>query len=1040
MNVAYKRRLVRSRREAASQGGGFGRFLLIGLLGITALGFLCAAAGLGAVFVVYQSYAQDYVPIADKLRQTNIGLTEVYDRTGIPLGNLSNPDAQLVNPVPLSEISDWVVKAEVSTEDNDFYTNPGVSLKGLFRGFWNNYVAGDYGPGGSSITQQLVKNVYICPSVGDQPASCQGGAARTLDRKLREITYALELDKDYSKDQILQWYLNQIPYGGRYVGIQAAAQGYFHKDAKDLDLAESAMLAGIPKAPTTYHPILNCLKDDSGNCILDAEGRVTVGHDAKARQDEVLDLMVTHGVITADEAATAKAEVIKAYPTQSVIKTSEFIDDQVEPYLVRMCEAGELPKLPGVSDCTQSVHSAGWQVTTTLDYTKTQETEAMIRQFLADGQAADCNCYNGSIVSIDPQTGQVMIYAPNADPTNVSDPRVAGDIDQAVEINQPGSSMKPVVYTAYFNDLNKAPMSAIWDTSPMTVDGATITDPRADNGNEGLITARAGLGGSQNVPAFRAAADVGIDNVIEMAKKMGITTLQQGFDPTFRDHEDVYYGPSIATGGANVRIIDMAYMNSVIANMGVMVGVPTLAQTMNMNDLQSTAGSTGADYDLAIQQKLAFQHGDIRLPGTRDIDPVVILKVQDDQGDVLYDHSTANDLKHEQVVDAGSVWLTHSIISDCNSRFIIWYCGSSNMDNNLDAFMADGTKIPMGTKTGTQQGPLSAQDTLATWMNTYTRYSATAVWIGNANKELVHDGPRYGYAAADTTIHLSKTWLSYYLGTLQAAGEFKEPEDFDSIQPDNVAYGAFKSPTTDRGYGGGCSQVVQGWYRTDVTYESQCYSVFVDSRNGMLAGPNTPARFRIAEQFVKLPDFDPEDAITIARQWGIPIAPTSVSQGAPTVEITNLSTGQTITKSIDVYGSVESPNGGSWVLQIGRGSQPSSWIQIGSGSGDRTGILGNIDVTGAPAGVYTVQLVAARGYTASVTINIQPERSGNDSNGNNGNGNGNGNNGNSNGPGNGNDNGGDSGDTTGNGNGNGNTGGQTDDTGLNANRTPQVPH
>jgi membrane peptidoglycan carboxypeptidase len=1020
MNVAYKRRLVRARRESAHRGGGFGRFLLISLFSLTALAFAGAAVGLGAVFVVYQSYVKDYVPIADKLRQTNIGLTEVYDRNGIPLGNLSNPDAQLVNPVPLSQISDWLVKAEVSTEDNSFYSNPGVSITGLFRGFWSNYVASDYGPGGSSITQQLVKNVYICPSVGEQPESCQGGAARTLDRKLREITYALELDKDYSKEQILQWYLNQIPYGGRYVGAQAAAQGYFREDAKDLDLAQSALLAGIPKAPTTYHPILNCIKDDKGNCVLDDQGRVTVGHEAKARQEEVLRLMVEHKIITQAQADQAKAEVLKVYQAGNVIKTSAFIDDQVEPYLVRMCEAGKLPKLPDVSDCTQSVHSAGWKVTTTLDYTKTQETEAMMRQFLAEGQAAGCNCFNASIVSIDPTTGQVMIYAPNADPSNVSDPRVAGEIDQAVEINQPGSSMKPVIYTAFFNDLNMAPMSTIWDTSPMTVDGATITDPRADGGNEGLISARAGLGGSQNVPAFRAASEVGIDNVIEMAKKTGITTLQQGFDPTFRDHKSVYYGPSIATGGANVRVIDMAYMNSVIANMGVMVGVPTLAKTMNMNDLQDTSTAQGADYDLAVQQKTAFQHGDIRLPGTRDIDPVVILKVEDDQGKVLYDHATANDLKREQVVNAGSVWLTHSIISDCESRFIIWYCGSSNTDNNLDAFMADGTKIPMGTKTGTQQGPLSSDDTLATWQNHYTRYSATAVWVGNANKELVHDGPRWGYASADATIHLSKSWLSWYLGTLQSAGVFKEPANFDSLQPKNVAFGPFKSPTTDRGHAGGCSQTVQGWYRTDVTYESQCYSVFIDSRNGQLAGPNTPARYRVAEQFVKLPELDPADAITLARRRGIPIAPTSVSQGAPSAEITNLTTGQTLTQSTDVFGSVSDPNGGGWKLEIGRGAQPAQWIQIGSGDSDRTGVLGNIDVTGAPPGTYTVRLSTDSGYSVTVSINIQPAKGqgNNDDNGGN-NGNGNGNNGN------------------GNGNGNG-TG--PDNSGSDVNRTPQVPH
>jgi len=167
--------------------------------------------------------------------------------------------------------------------------------------------------------------------------------------------------------------------------------------------------------------VLNCIKDAKGNCVVDDQGRVTVGNAAKARQEQVLDLMVQHKDISQAQAGQAKAEVLKVYQSSNVIKTSAFIDDQVEPYLVRMCEAGELPKLPDVSDCTQSVHSAGWDVTTTLDYNKTQQTEAMMRQFLAEGQADNCNCYDASVVTIDPTTGQVLIYAPNADPTNTTD-------------------------------------------------------------------------------------------------------------------------------------------------------------------------------------------------------------------------------------------------------------------------------------------------------------------------------------------------------------------------------------------------------------------------------------------------------------------------------------------------------------------------------------------------------------------------------------------------------------------------------------------
>ena len=246
------RRRLRARRATRTSRA---RPFIIALVGLVGLGAVCAAAGLGAVFAVYNSYADDYVPIEEKLLQVSNVATQVYDRggpeDGVLLGQLSNPNAQLLDPVPLSEISPWLVEATVSTEDNSFWDHPGVNLKGLVRAAYENYVLNEFGAGtgGSSITQQLIKNVYICPSIsaGDDEAPCVT-AERTLDRKLREITYAIELEQDYSKEDILTWYLNQISYADRYVGAEAAAQGYFRKPAKDLTLAEAASLLRLSKA------------------------------------------------------------------------------------------------------------------------------------------------------------------------------------------------------------------------------------------------------------------------------------------------------------------------------------------------------------------------------------------------------------------------------------------------------------------------------------------------------------------------------------------------------------------------------------------------------------------------------------------------------------------------------------------------------------------------------------------------------------------------------------------------------------------------
>lgn len=974
-NIVVRRRLRERRRNGVNRA----RPLLIALLALIGLGAIGAAAALGALFTVYNSYARDYVPIEQKLLEVSSIPTEIYDRNGpddgVLLATLSNPNAQLLDPVTLDQISPWMIEATISTEDNSFWSHPGVNLKGLIRAAYENYILDDFGSGtgGSSITQQLIKNVYICPAIaedGDTRNACVT-AERTLDRKLREIAYAIELERDYTKEQILTWYLNQISYADRYIGVEAAAQGYFRKPAKDLTLAEAALLAGIPQAPTTYHPRLNCIKDDRGECIVDELGRGTVGGEAKKRQEAVIDLMVRHGRITPEQAAAAKSEEIHVYLGSNPQRAEAFVDNQVEPRLVRMCEAGILEKLPAAPDCKSSVHMAGYKVTATLDWQLTEKAMEMARGFIEAGLQAGCDCYNAAIATIEPSTGQVIVYAPNRDPSYRSDRRVAGDIDQLNEINQPGSSFKPAVYLTWFDVLNKAPMSIFWDTSPLTVEGTSIENPRRDEDKtEGLISARAALGGSQNVPAFRAAQEAGIDNVIAMAKALGITTLEQRFDPTFRSHPDVTYGASIATGGANIRAIDMAYMDATIANMGKMVGVPTLAKYVKTSDLKSTALDTGADYELALEQKLLFQKGYIRIQGTRELDPVVILEVRDKEGRVIF---RQGEPETRQVVDAGSVWLLHSIMSDCTARFIIWGCGGSNNDLGLD-FFANGQRIPSGVKTGTQQGPGSATETLETWMTGYTRHAATVVWVGNATNELVNDRQ---FAAANTTVRLWKNWMGYYHESLAARGVPDIGKSFADLQPPNVAQREFQTPATDRNLGPDfkyCDQVVTAWVRTDVTYESQCEEKEIDSRNGLLATESTPAEFRKVAKFVKLPAFKPELAEELAKKRDIPIAPKEKSTGLAAIAIANITTGRTISGDTQVIGTVNPPSLRNWKLELGKTSTPTEWTVIGQGTAKvENGPLGTIRIAGLQDGVYTLRLSTndGKGLTLQVYINIR---------------------------------------------------------------------
>jgi membrane peptidoglycan carboxypeptidase len=975
MSSLLIRRRLRERRRTSRRA----RPILIAFLGLVAFGAVMAAAGLGALFTVYHSYARDYVPIEEKLLEVSRAPTEIYDRggpeNGVLLASLSNPNAQLLNPVALEDISPWLIEAIVSTEDNAFWSHPGFNLRGLLRAAYENYVAGDFGAGsgGSSITQQLIKNVYICPSVaedGDVRSACIT-PERTIDRKLREIVYAIELEQDYTKEQILTWYLNQISFGDRYIGVEAAAQGYFRKSAKELTLAEAALLAGLPQAPTLYHPRLNCIKDDQGACIVDEYGRGIVGGAAKARQEDVLNLMVRHERLTPEQAAAAKAEEVRVYLSSNPQRAEAFVYNQVEPRLVRMCEAGILPKLPSAIDCRASVRMAGYQVTSTLDWELTAQAKEMARSFISAGLEAGCDCHNAAIITIEPSTGQIIVYAANRDPSYRSDRRVAGEIDQLNEINQPGSAFKPAVYLAWFNERKTAPMSILWDTHPLKVEGTSIENPRRDaDKTEGLISAHVALGSSQNIPAFRAAEEAGIDNVIRVAQALGFTTLAQRFDPTFRSHPDVIYGPSIATGGANIRAIDMAYMNAVFANMGRMVGVPTLARYVQVSDLKSTALDIGADYELALEQRLQFARGHIRIEGTRELDPVVILEVHDKDGNLIF---RQGEPETRQVVDAGSAWLLHTVSSDCTNRFIIWSCGRNNDDLGLD-FFANGQRIPAGVKTGTQQGPLSAADTLENWMTGYSRHAATAVWVGNATNELVNDRQ---FASARTATRLYKNWMGFYHETLTARGVADVGKGFEDLQPRNVARREFQTPATDRNLGPDfkfCDQVVTAWVRTDVTYESQCEEIEIDSRNGLLATEQTPAEFRRLEKFVRLPTFKPELAVELAEKRNIPIAPKERSTGLAAIGISNLTTGRTITSDTDVLGTVNPPNLKNWRLELGKSSTPSEWVTLGEGSARIDhGILGTIRVAGLEDGVYTLRLSTndGRGLAQLVYINIR---------------------------------------------------------------------
>jgi membrane peptidoglycan carboxypeptidase len=764
VHPVYVRRRLRRKRAALHAAKRF-PIWLAGLILVGLLGAMGVGAAFGVYLTLYDRYTEDFVDPATLIRQNYEGPTRLYDRNGTLLFELLDPHATLKDPVPLQQISPLLREATVAVEDASFYDNPGINVRGLARAAYENFIDRDdgvlQGTGGSSITQQLVRNVYI-------PFEERG--ERSIDRKLKEAFIAIELTKRFSKDQILEWYLNEISYGGIYNGAEAAANGYFGKPASQLSLAEAALLAGVPASPEEFFP------------IDETDGTLKVNPLAKSRQQFVLNRMVEEGYITREDANRASQEPIVFVRQEFPIKAGHFVN-YVRDRLLEMCEAGMIERKADQT-CNDLIFRGGLEVQTTLDLNLQARAEGILKQAFLDRYGGvtmeqACQCHNGSIVSIEPSTGEILVYVGSRD---FFDQTIDGEVDNIDAVNQPGSSFKPVVYLASFIHLRRHPMSIVFD-DPIEYkqdDGTTFVPRNPDGRFRGPMQTRVALGSSQNIPANRTAEDVGVTRVLDTAHRLGVTTMV---------NEDFNYGPSIATGGSNIKSLDMAYVNATFSNMGVMVGVRT------------------AQLD--------------RDPVVRKIDPVVVREIRDPNGQLVYQHEQVT----EQVVDARQVWLVHSIMSDCSARLLIWGCNS----------VLDIPGQSTGVKTGTQQGALEAQ-TLETWTNGYSRHIATSVWIGNSDNTLVSSS----LASPIIAQNVYHAWMEAFHEGKERI-DFQPPEGVRQASvptvPASGGGGALPSsntqqnpsatptPGSQQGSGGSCSSA-NGWIIPGETYVESCAQAY----------------------------------------------------------------------------------------------------------------------------------------------------------------------------------------------------------------------
>lgn len=412
-------------------------------------------------------------------------------------------------PVTLEELPDYVKQSTIAIEDKDFYKHSGYSIAGITRASYN-IVFKQKLQGGSTLTQQLVKNALLTPE-------------RTIRRKIREFTLATIVETIYTKDQILEMYLNQIPYGSTAYGIEAASELYFGKKAKDITLAEATLLAGLPQAPTRFSP-------------FGAHPEL-----AKSRQETVLRRMVEDGYINQEESDNAKDEEL-TYIQPELTKATHFslwIKELLEEeYGVAMVEQG------------------GLRVHTTLDLELQEFAQEQVATEVA--KLKDQDVGNGAALVTRPASGEILAMVGSKD-------YFAEDEDGKVNIifanRQPGSSIKPLNYALAIKDENITLSTVLADVPTcFSVPGQRAYCPRNyDFAFHGPVQVRFALGNSYNIPAVRVLALNGVENFINFAKEMGITT--------FTEPEN--YGLSLTLGGGEVRPIDMAQAFGVFANEGI---------------------------------------------------------------------------------------------------------------------------------------------------------------------------------------------------------------------------------------------------------------------------------------------------------------------------------------------------------------------------------------------------------------------------------------------------------------------------------------
>jgi len=519
--------------------GCFGRTFLI-----AAIAFLLLMMGVAA-FAIYKYFdIAKTLPAVDELqnRASQFETTRILDRNGNILYEIVDPNAGKRTYVPLERISPYLIAATIATEDKEYYNHPGFDLVALGRALYDNYTSGEIVSGASTITQQLARMLLLTDE----------RFVQSYERKAREIILAAEITRRYTKEQVLELYLNEIFYGNFAYGIEAAAETYFNTTAADLTLWQSSFLAGLPQAPAEYDIYNNreaTLNRNKTVLLLmyqlsNEKGCIHIG---KELTPVCLDAMQTlEAANTLEAYEFKKQDFVMKFP-HWVVFIQSLLEAQFD---------------------SQTIYRSGFTIYTTLDPDLQIQAEEAVHSQLA--RMTENNATNGAVIAMDPKTGEILSMVGSADFNNAE---ISGQVNMALtQTRQPGSAIKPLTYLAAF-EKDWTPGTLIWDVPasfPPSGD-PNDTNPRYEPVNydgrfHGPVTVRDALANSYNIPAVKALEYVGIyddpttpnpDGFINLARRLGITSLNR---PD--------YGLSLTLGGGEVSLLELTGAYQVLANEG----------------------------------------------------------------------------------------------------------------------------------------------------------------------------------------------------------------------------------------------------------------------------------------------------------------------------------------------------------------------------------------------------------------------------------------------------------------------------------------